>query len=110
MEIASDDKMTSFVLEGLHGQGDPQPALVVALARAFPHARALELTLALASAGEGLDAVLIGGTRQADALYRLATLVAVDTLVLEVRGQAKDAPIAANQLLQYWKDDPFFSR
>ena len=108
MEIASDDKLTTFILEGLDGRGDPQPPLVVRLAEAFPEVRALELTLALASAAEGLDAVIAGGTRQANVLYRMATLVAVDTLVLEVRGDAQTGPIRAFQLLDHWKDDPFF--
>ncbi len=110
MDIAFDDKLTTFVLEGLDGRGDPQPELVVRLAMAFPDIRALELTLALASAAEGLDAVIAGGSREARVLYRMATLVAVDTLVLEVRGWAKDQPIKARHLLMHWHGDPFFGR
>jgi hypothetical protein len=110
MDIAFDDKLTTFILEGLDGRGDPQPELVVRLAMAFPDIRALELTLALAAAAEGLDAVIAGGGRVASVLYRMATLVAVDTLVLEVRGWARDHPITARHLLMHWQDDPFFGR
>jgi hypothetical protein len=106
MEIATDDKMTAFVIEALVGDSVPHPALVTALARAFPQARALELSLALACAAEGLAAMISGGLEQAHALYRLATLVAVDTLVLEVRGHPR--PITAKHLLMHWEGDIFF--
>ncbi|MFT4619335.1 MAG: hypothetical protein ACI9KS_001705 [Sulfitobacter sp.] len=107
MEIATDDRMTAFVIEALVGTGAPHPALVTALARAFPQARALELSLALASAAEGLAAMISGGLEQAHALYRLATLVAIDTLVLEVQGQ--QGAITAAHLLTHWEGDIFFN-
>ena len=110
MDIASEDKLTTFILEGLDGSAEPQPDLVVRLAMAFPDSRALELTLALASAAEGLDAVIANGAHQANALYRMATLIAVDTLVLEVRGWGNGRPITARHLLMHWQDDPFFGR
>ncbi len=106
MQTATDDKMTAFVIEGLASTGPPHPSLVVALARAFPKARALELSLALGAAAEGLASMISGGLEQAHALYRLATLVAVDTLVLEVQG--RPPPITASELLTYWEEDIFF--
>lgn len=106
MTTPAEDKMTAFVIEGIGGAGPPHPSLVVALARAFPKARALELTLALAMAAEGLASMISGGLEQAHALYRLATLVAVDTLVLEIQGQRR--PILASQLLTHWEGDLFF--
>ena len=110
METGLDDAMTTFVIEGLVGAPAPRPGLVVALADAFPQARALQVTLALACAAQGLEDMLADGLDQAQALYRLATLVAVDTLVLEVQDQARQGPIMAVHLLAHWRGDPFFRR
>lgn len=100
------DRMIAFVVEGY----DPTPALrgavVVRMARAFPRARGLQLTLALASAAEGMSTMLSAGWVQAPHLYRLASLVAVDVLQVEL-GQT--TPVLASDLLRYWgADDAVF--
>ena len=103
------ETMLTFLIEGLADGEVPSPDLAVRLARAFPAVRALELTLALASAADGVGNMLAEGHRQAAALYRLGTLVAVDTLVLEVEGAAPSGQVMARHLLDHWRHDPFFA-
>ncbi len=108
MDPNTTDAMLVFVLEDLHGAPGPTPALALRLARRFPQARALEVTLTLARAADGLESMLSDGAQDARILYRLATLVAVDTLVLEVEDPARSGPIRAQHLLAHWRNDPFF--
>ncbi len=100
------DRMIAFIVEGY----DPVPAkrgtVVLRAARAYPRARGLQLTLALASAAEGMSTMLAAGWIQAPHLYRLASLVAVDVLQIELN---LDRTVLASDLLTFWgKNDPVF--
>ncbi len=100
------DRMIAFVVEGYNPAPEHRGAVVIRLARAFPRARGLQLTLALASAAEGMSTMLAAGWVQAPHLYRLASLVAVDILQTELE---LNRTAMASDLLAYWgKDDPVF--
>ena len=100
------DRMIAFIVEGYNPAPARRGAVVVRMARAFPRARGLQLTLALASAAEGMSTMLAAGWVQAPHLYRLASLVAVDVLQIEL---AQGRTALAADLLDFWgKDDTVF--
>lgn len=98
--------MIAFVVEGYDPTPAKRGAVVVRMARAFPRARGLQLTLALASAADGMGTMLAAGWVQAPHLYRLAALVAVDVLQVEL---IQGRPALAADLLGFWgKSDSVF--
>lgn len=98
--------MIAFVVEGYDPTPAKRGAVVVRMARACPRARGLQLTLALASAADGMGTMLAAGWVQAPHLYRLAALVAVDVLQVEL---IQGRPALAADLLGFWgKSDSVF--
>lgn len=96
------DRMIAFVIEGYNPAPARRGAVVVRMARAFPRARGLHLTLALASAAEGMSTMLAAGWVQAPHLYRLAALVSVDVLQVELQ---LGRTALASDLLEFWGSD-----
>ncbi len=102
------EPLVAFVVAGCTPPPRPRQALVLRLAQDWPDLPGLALTLVLASAAQGLAAMLRDGRREAAGLYRLAALVAIDVLVLE-RRRPPGGPVTAGELARYWaRGDPVF--
>lgn len=104
------DRMIDFALESLlSGKDGRRRALVRRMALRWPGAPALQLVLAIATAGAQIEDG-IGGTPQdageAALAYKLAALLAADIFALERRGCV---PATARDLLQFWRGvEPYF--
>lgn len=104
--------MIEFALEALlSGRDGRRRAVVRRMVMRWPDAPALQIVLAISSAGALIEDSL-GGTTQdageAALAYKLAALLAADVFALEQSGYA---PATARDLLSFWRlIDPYFLR
>ncbi len=102
------ETMTEAAADYLFVERQPLPALPYFLASKFPTCAPLELTLCLATLADLVETELATTTRTdfAISLWRIASLIAVDVLVMETMGVPS---LTAADLRTYWTDhDQYF--
>ncbi len=109
MEDVISSGMTEAAVEMLLDDAVPVVAIASRLARRWPDAPALQLSLELASAANAVEQMFRPTARtraRIEALWRVAALIGADIYLLQVLGRPH---ARAGDLAAYWaSDDPLF--
>ena len=107
MKAGTLDEMTDYAVEVLAtGESTKIGALVREMASNWPNEPALSVSFAICSAAANLTDLMKNQQAVASTAYKLAALVAADTLAIE---QTLESSAKTQHLLQYWRRvDPYF--